>query len=71
MSKVKGQGHTLETLESNISKMVYEIESIQIGRVIGTSCFQYLPKKNIQIKPKKPFGLKKIIYWLNGTKEDK
>ena len=32
-SKVKGQGQILETLKSNISNMVYEIESIQIGRV--------------------------------------
>ena len=50
-SKVKFQGQTLETLKSNISKMVYEIESIQIGRVLG-SCFQYIPKKNIEIKSK-------------------
>ena len=42
--------------------MVYEIESIQIGRVIGTSRFQYLQKKNIQIKSKKPIGLKKKEY---------
>ena len=55
-SKVKGQGQTLETLKSNISKMVNEIESIQIGRVLG-SCFQYIPKKPIEIKSKKPIGL--------------
>ena len=49
-SKVKGQGQTFETLKSNISKMVYEIESIQIGRVLG-SCLQYIKQqKNIEIK---------------------
>ena len=42
--------------------MVYEIESIQIGRVIGTSCFQYLPKKTIQIKSKKTYRFKKKEY---------
>ena len=50
--------------------MVYEIESIQIGRVLG-SCFQYIQKKTIEIKSKKPIGLKKRIYWLNVTKENK
>ena len=43
--------------------MVYEIESIQIGIVLG-SCFQYIYKKNIEIKSKKPIGLKKRIYWI-------
>ena len=29
-SKVKGQGQTLKTLKSNISKTVYEIEKVSI-----------------------------------------
>ena len=32
-SKFKGQGQAIETLNLNISKTVYEIKSIQIGRV--------------------------------------
>ena len=52
-------GDTTDTIHvaNNLSNTVY--------------CFQYLPKKNNQIKLKKPIGLKKRIYWLNGTKEDK
>ena len=52
-SKVKGQGQTLETLKSNISKMVYEIESIQIGRVVVFNIYQKqtlkLNEKNLSV----------------------
>ena len=48
----------------------YEIESIQIGRVFKV-IVSISTKKTIEIKSKKPIGLKKRIYWLNGTKDDK
>ena len=46
-------------------------DTIHVANNRGNNCFQYLPKKNNQIKFKKTIGLKKRIYWLNGTKEDK
>ena len=66
-SKVKGQGQTLETF----------VEVKYLNNGIRDRKYQYkvvvfnIYQKNIQIKSKKPIGLKKRIYWLNGTKEDK